>query len=287
MEFRFLLFEDILIHTMLLFFLLSSGNSPLHAALKYGCPYETISVFNEEARDNFLNAYIEKDDKGDIPLHSALKKKRIDPKIILSLIEVAPYTGGIQTQDGKMPIKLATKAKLDEKIIESILASDLPVELGKTRTKEFSENNIVYRDHGHSWWHVAIECKATYVSMLTNFLSKNATLSQIIALALSVGPDNTTSTKIVACKDLRTMFKNLVRFLDRYEILIDTMPSSDGTIQDFAAIDHGDPKEVFASSSSNSTLEVKSCKSPLLSDGYTAIMGDKRRDTTECETEVR
>ena len=45
-------------------------------------------------------------------------KKDIDPLILLSLIHAAPFTGGMPTPTGEMPIALATKHDMNNKIID-------------------------------------------------------------------------------------------------------------------------------------------------------------------------
>jgi len=250
------------------------GHSPLHGAIRNGTKYECIQAFNDIARDSFLPAYTQEDEIGCLPLHTALLKKDIDPLIVLSLIHAAPFTGGMPTPTGEMPIALATKYDMNYKIIKSLLASDLPIELGNRQGTTSGMGSLVERDHGYSWWHVAVECRGKYVDAIYSLLAEKANFIQIIALARSTGPDNKTLTIHAASASLEASIRNLLRFFYRYELLANRLPVVSSEIQSFSAIDHGEELE---------TLKVTG---PWLQDGFTSMEGCKGREASENAHEV-
>jgi len=252
----------------------NKGHSPLHSAIRDGTRYECIQAFNDIARDSFIAVYTKEDENGYLPLHTALFKKDIDPLILLSLIHAAPFTGGMPSPTGEMPIVVATKYDMSTKIIQSLLASDLPIELGNRRGTTSGMGTLVERDHGYSWWHVAVECRGKYVDAIYSFLSEKASFIQIIALARSIGPDNKTLTIHAASASLEASIRHLLRFFYRYELSANRLPVVSSEVQSFSAIDHGEELE---------TLKVTG---PWLQDGFTSIEGYKGREASENAHEV-
>ena len=218
-------------------------------------------------RDTFLTAYIQETDEGYLPLHSALTEDIPDSMLILSLIEAAPYAGGVPIPNGEMPITIATKRKMDPEIIKALLASDLPIELGNKKGNSSGMGIIVEREHGHSWWHVAVECKRKYVDVIRSLLTDYASFIQVVALARCLGPDGTTMTIQAASKSLKAAFQNMLRFYYRYEISTTKLPIFSNEVQSFPALDHGEELE---------KLEVKG---PWLHSGYAAVNENNRNRT--------
>ena len=252
---------------------LSKGNSPLHCAILNGTNYEAINLFNKKVRDSHLHAYIKENEQGHIPLHLSLTAKKVDPLIILSLIKAAPFTAGMPTPGGDMPVSLATKASMKPEIVKLLLASDLPIELGNKNGRA-GMGAIVEREHGHSWWHVAVECQSRYVDVVTSLLSSHATFVQIVALVRCLGPDGKTSTIDAISASLEAGLRNLLRFYHRYEISMTRMPVCSNEIQSFAAKDHGQE------------LEKMKVTGPWLNGGFTTIEEDDRKmkaDNNACE----
>lgn len=224
--------------------------------------------------------------------------------MIYAILSEAPFTASTPNGKGIMPIKLATKLRLPDNFIRQILARDVPIEIGngssnqdkgglKPTNKSFlnkssersrdSRSNpfygrapgvakhIVGRSHHHSWWHVLVECEDRYINMIYSFLSEEATHSQIVTLARIIGPDG--KSILISCMSSigRIMFHSLLRFYDRYEILLSSnekefhsSKSMDG-LQIFHAIDHGpsSPKvtdDLFASLLENIGTSSKAVK---------------------------
>jgi hypothetical protein len=224
-------------------------------------------------RDSNLSAYMKENEQGYIPLHLALTTSRVEPLIILSLIKAAPFTAGMATPGGDMPVALATKSNMKPEIVKLLLASDLPIELGNKNGKA-GMGAIVEREHGHSWWHVAVECQSRYVDVITSLLSDHATFVQIVALARCLGPDKKTLTIDVTSAPLEAGLKNLLRFYHRYEISMARMPVCSNEIQSFAARDHGEE------------LEKMKVTGPWLNNGFTTIEEDdhkRKADNKACE----
>lgn len=245
----------------------------MHCAILYGTKYDAIDLFNKEIRESFLSTYMKENEEGNIPLHLALTKANVDPLIILSLIQSAPFSAGKSTPKGVMPVALATKANMKPEIIKLLLASDLPIELG-SKNGEAGMGVIVEREHGHSWWHVAVECHSRYVDVITSLLSDHATFVQIVALQNSLGPDGKTRIVDAISDSLESGIRNLLRFYYRYEISMRTMPICSNEIQSFAASDHGED------------LEKMKVTGPWLNTGFTTIEGDDRKmraDNKACE----
>ena len=191
--------------------------------------------------------------------------KTINPLTVLSLIKAAPFASGTPTPNGEMPIALATKAELKPEIIKTLLATDMPIEIG-TKRGNSSMGAIVERQHGHSWWHVAVDKKNKYTDVVTSLLTDFATYVQIVALARSVGPDKKTMTIDAASPALIDAVKNMLRFYYRYEISMSSMPITTNEIQSFPALDHGEELE---------TLKVTG---PWLKSGFTKVRENPRQN---------
>ena len=240
------------------------GNTPLHTAIMGGTSYQAIELFNRIVRETELSAYTKENDQRYLPLHLALMMKKVNPLVVLSLIKAAPFTAGVPTPSGDMPIHLATKAALKPEIIKTLLAADMPIELG-TKAGNLSMGTIVHREHGHSWWHVAVDKRSKYVDVVTSLLADFATYIQIVALARSVGPDKKTVTIDAASAPLVDAFTNLLRFYYRYEISTLKMPLCTDENQSFPAFDHGEDLERFK------------VAGPWLKSGFTKIREDSRQ----------
>lgn len=249
------------------------GNSPLHLAILSGTKYDAINLFNKEIHDSNLSAYMKQNGQGYTPLHLALTTSNVDPLIIISLIKSAPSSARMPTAGGDIPVALATKASMKPEIVKLLLAADMPIELGDQNGKA-EMGAIVERDHGHSWWHVAVQCKSKYVDVITSLLSYHATFVQIITLARCLGPDGKTRTIDVISAPLLAGLRNLLRFHHRYELTVSDMPLCSNGIQSFGARDHGEE------------LERKKITGPWLNNGFTTVeSGDQNMnaDITSCE----
>lgn len=209
-----------------------TGNSPLHSAIKYCAPYEAISTFREEldGDEGFLSPYLTKDRHGNLPLHCALKLLTVDSRIISLLLNAAPFTGGCENAQGEMPVQNASSANLPPDIVIDLLKTDMPIEMGN------KNGHVVEREHGHSWWHVAIQCKDRFSEGISELLEK-ATYAELVGLAQSTGPDGKTLTIDAAPTELKTIFHDKLRFLDRYDISTDVAPYFDNNLQIFFATD--------------------------------------------------
>lgn len=236
----------------------NKGNTPLHAAILSGTGYQAIELFNRFVREMEIGAYTKENEQRYLPLHLALRTKKINPLVVLSLLKSAPFVAGVPTPSGDMPIHLATKAQLKPEIIKTILAADLPIELGSNKGNT-SMGVIVHREHGNSWWHVAVEMRSEYVDVVTSLLTDFATYIQIIALARSVGPDKKTVTIDAVSPPLKDAFRNLLRFYYRYEISTLKMPICSNETQSFPAFDHGED------------IEKLKVTGPWLKSGFTKI----------------
>ena len=216
---------------------------------------------------------MKENEQGYVPLHLALTTPKVDPLVIISLIKAAPFSASMPTPGGGMPVALATKANMKPEIVKLLLASDMPIELGNKNGKA-GMGEIVEREHGHSWWHVAVQCQSKHVDVVTSLLSDHATFVQIIALARCLGPDGKTRTIDVVSAPLEAGLRNLLRFYHRYELSMSRMPVCSNEMQSFAARDHGEE------------LEIKKVTGPWLNTGFTSIGEDDRKtkaDNSSCE----
>eukprot|EP00587_Corethron_hystrix_P001101 CAMPEP_0113297770 /NCGR_PEP_ID=MMETSP0010_2-20120614/492_1 /TAXON_ID=216773 ORGANISM="Corethron hystrix, Strain 308" /NCGR_SAMPLE_ID=MMETSP0010_2 /ASSEMBLY_ACC=CAM_ASM_000155 /LENGTH=934 /DNA_ID=CAMNT_0000150711 /DNA_START=211 /DNA_END=3012 /DNA_ORIENTATION=- /assembly_acc=CAM_ASM_000155 len=205
------------------------GNSPIHLAIKARTSLDVIAAFHD-ADESFIRSFLQPDNIGNLPIHSALKKD-IDPQLIMLIINAAPFSGAVASCTSVMPICLATKHRFPEEVITALLEVDMPIELSM-------KNDVVKRQHGHSWWHIVVECHDRYLKTIKDVISK-ATSSQVVALARSLGPDNVTRIADVASPAAKELFSGHLRFFSRYEILTtDSYENEDG-VETFKAIDYG------------------------------------------------
>jgi len=205
------------------------GNSPIHLAIKAKTSLDIIAAFHD-ADESFIRSFLQPDNMGNLPIHSALKKD-IDPQLVMLIVNAAPFSGGVASCTSVMPICLATKHRFPEEVITALLEVDMPIELSM-------KNDVVKRQHGHSWWHVVIECHDRYIKTTENVIAQ-ATSSQVVALARSLGPDNSTRIADVASPAVKALFSKHLRFFSRYEILTtDSYDNEDG-VETYRAFDYG------------------------------------------------
>ena len=129
-----------------------------------------------------------------------------------------------------MPVQLATAVDLPTNLVIDLLKMDMPITIGNQC------RSIAERQHGHSWWHVAIHAndKGKFISGISDLLEK-ATLSELIWLARSVGPDGKTQTIDAASPELKTVFQAKLRFLGRYDISTRHLPYLRNGVQTYSA----------------------------------------------------
>ena len=246
----------------------SEGDTPLLVAIKNGASASVIRSFGLLSDGSISSGlFIQRDSKNNNPLHVALIQRpypNID--VVNTILDLAPFTASTPDGEGIMPIKRATKLRLPPHIIRKMLACDMPIELGVNishRGTNIQRNrdvmttprglrksgtvtkHIVGRSHHHSWWHIVVECEDTYIDMVKSFLSEEATHFQIISLARQVGPNG--YSIVINCVNDKCllMFHSLLRFYDRYEILLSINASNvicddvDDGVQRYIAYDHG------------------------------------------------
>jgi hypothetical protein len=131
-----------------------------------------------------------------------------------------------------------------------MLARDMPIQIGTAidsdgKSASGLARHVVGRSHHHSWWHILIECYDKYLDLVKSFLSEEATHAQIVTLARQVGPDGVSILINCVSDKCRLVFHALLRFYDRYEILLSSKDAKvkpdeiiDG-VQTFLALDHG------------------------------------------------
>lgn len=146
--------------------------------------------------------------------------------------------------------RYAIANNLPEDIIKKMLAADMPIQLGNnTDSKRASvesssqglARHVVGRSHHNSWWYILMETGDKYLSMIKTFLSEEATHAQILTLAGHIGPDGATILINCVSDKYREIFHELLRFYDRYEILL-ASKEADGFlhgVQSYVALDHG------------------------------------------------
>lgn len=218
-----------------------TGNTPLHSAIKYGASYDgivkhgasyaAIATFRDELKyeESLISPFHTKNRDGDLPLHSALHLPGIDPSIITLLLDAAPFAATRKDGRGKMPVELATAANLPVSLVIGFLTLDMPIVIG-------NEGCIAKRQHGHSWWHVAIHSNSDgKFSAGISVLLGEATPEELIWLARSVGPDGKTQTIDAASEALKAVFKEKLCFLDRYDISINHLPYLRNGVQVYSA----------------------------------------------------
>ena len=233
------------------------SDPPLFVAIRSRAVVDVIRMFasTDEGTIGPTRLFAQRDGNSNNPLHVALRMTpAVDPAILRTIISLAPFTASTPDRTGKMPIRYATDQGLPEDIIRQMLARDMPIEIGtdinsdkQTSGKSVSglARHVVGRSHHHSWWHILIDCDDEYLSMVQSFLSKEATHAQIITLARQVGPDGISTLINCVSDNCRMLFHTLLRFYDRYEILLSSKYNSvkpdeliDG-IETFLALDHG------------------------------------------------
>lgn len=112
-----------------------------------------------------------------------------------------------------------------------------------------------------------------YVNMVKSFLSEEATHAQIVTLARQIGPDGNSILYNCVSNKCRLMFHELLRFYDKYEILLSTKDATvkpeeviDG-VQTFLALDHGlstaIPSENYFTELDDSSSNLTSATSSL------------------------
>ena len=256
------------------------GDSPLHIAIKSRAPHTAIAMFTSfDPVSSPARLFVQRDENNDTPLQIALRLKDPPPSsdMISVILSTAPFTASTPDEFGVMPIRHATRLKMANCIIKTMLAQDMPIELGLVKdsstinqtdvsnrspkasfgdldknivassqdTKVGQAIHIVERPHHHSWWHVAYECEDTYLSAIFDFLSEKATHQQIITLSRQVGPDGKQVLIEEVSDKCRFIFSKLLRFYDRYEILLNPLSSEvtnqsvGSDVQVFHALDYG------------------------------------------------
>ena len=154
----------------------------------------------------------------------------VDPRIIHLLLDAAPFAGTVKDSKGKMPVQSATAIDLPTNLVVDLLKLDMPISIGN---KVGSMNE---RQHGHSWWHIAIlsDDDGKFLGGISGLLD-GATLAELIGLARSVGPDGKTLTIDAASDDLKSVFREKLRFLERYDVSTSHLPYERNGVQTYSA----------------------------------------------------
>uniref|UniRef100_A0A7S1G3W0 Protein kinase domain-containing protein n=1 Tax=Corethron hystrix TaxID=216773 RepID=A0A7S1G3W0_9STRA len=210
------------------------GSSPLHLAIKSKGSPQIITAFQAKAD---IKLFLQPNGDGDLPLHVALTTSDVSPISISSIVKAAEFAGGVPTSTGAMPVALAVKQDMPNHTIKAIMLADMPIDIG-TRLQAGNEH-VVRRQHGHSWWHVVVENGKKYEKIVEEIFSKHATKSQIIALARTLGPNESGKVIDNACHDIKVLFQKHLRFYSRYELSTAVPPRCTNTVEVFHAIDHG------------------------------------------------
>jgi len=241
----------------------NKGDSPLYVALKNDPTPDLIRCFAQSKNSKSSHLFIQRDGQNNNALHIALQAKYPNLELIQTILEIAPFTAASPNSVGIMPIRDAVKRRLDTEVTRTMLARDMPIEIGtkkyttvtplkykmssslKNRSNRSTAGRIVGRSHHHSWWYILVDCKDYYIDMVFKLLSEEATHFQIVALARQIGPDGKSIVINCVSDKCRLMFHALLKFYDRYEILLSTIEMRlcyddriDG-IQTFLALDHG------------------------------------------------
>ena len=129
-----------------------------------------------------------------------------------------------------MPVQLATAVDLPTNLVMDLLTIDMPIAIGN------KGRSIAERQHGHSWWHVAIHSndEGKFAGGISVLLEKG-TLEELIWMARSVGPDGKTPTIAAASEELKAVFKEKLRFLGRYDVLTNHLPYLRNGVQTYSA----------------------------------------------------
>uniref|UniRef100_A0A7S1FUX9 Protein kinase domain-containing protein n=2 Tax=Corethron hystrix TaxID=216773 RepID=A0A7S1FUX9_9STRA len=204
------------------------GDSPIHLAIKARAKLGVIAAFHD-ADQTFFDSFLIPDSKGTLPLHTALQVK-IDKGFLLLIIKAAPAAGRIPNCNGEMPIVTATANNYPDDVIQKILEVDMPIDLSQRL-------DIVERDHGHSWWHVVINCNDRYLAVIQDMIKK-PTLRQLVSLLQCPGPEEGTivgSSMSPVCGEI---FKGQLRKFGKYEIF-DVFDSNSREITTYKAHEFG------------------------------------------------
>jgi len=243
------------------------GDTPLIVAIRNGASGSVIRSFGQLSDGSISSSlFIQRDARNNNPLHVALiHRPHPNVDVVNAILDIAPFTASTPDGEGIMPIRRATKFRLPPYIIRKMLSRDMPIELGVSgsnhgldiqgnrdvtiptslRKSRTVANHVVGRAHHHSWWHVIVECENNYIDMVSSFLSEEATHFQIMSLVRQVGPNG--YSIVINCVNDKCllMFHSLLRFYDRYEILLSTDASNiacdddaDG-VQRYVVFDHG------------------------------------------------
>ena len=266
------------------------GDPPLFVAIKSGASLEAIRCFAESKEGGSSRLFIQRDSGNNNALHVALSHSKYpEVDLISKILDIAPFTASSPDSHGIMPIKRATQLRLGIELIRKMLARDMPIEMGVDRNESMTSfgykknkgaeqqnhqtgaglaRHVVGRSHHHSWWFILVECKDFYIDMVHTLLCEEATHFQIVSLARQVGPDGKLVVINCVSDRCRLMFHSLLRFYDRYEVLLSTNESKvrcddivDG-VQTFLALDHGpmpstyDAKDSKTAHSSNAVKVV-------------------------------
>ncbi len=265
-----------------------NGDPPLFGAIKSGASNEVIKLFaGADESSNSSRFFIQRDRNNNNPLHAALLQGSYpNVDLLHTILDVAPFTASSPDSHGVMPIVRATQVRLEESLIKKILARDMPIEIGidegelipfgddtgKKQSNSIRRNgpnfarHVVGRTHHHSWWFILVECQDYYCNVVERFLSKEATHFQIVSLARQVGPDGKSILINCVSDRCRLMFHSLLRFYDRYEILLSTNETKvrcddivDG-VQTFLALDHGPMPSSFDAKNPSTMLSTNAVK---------------------------
>lgn len=183
------------------------GNSPIHLAIKASANVGIITAFHD-ADQSFFECFLRPDSKGNLPLHTAFAAE-LSPDFVAMLVKASPAAGRISDGNGIMPIVTATLNDYPVDLIKRLLEVDMPFDVSQ-------KLDIIVREHGHSWWHVLVNCDDRYLQLVNEILSK-ASLRQVIALSQCVGPDGVRANNKMS-KECGEVFKHYLRKFGKYEI---------------------------------------------------------------------
>lgn len=200
--------------------------------LRLIAPHAAFVTFRDELKEeeSFISPFLTKNRSGDLPLHSALHLLVVDPRIVYILLDAAPFAGTVKDSRGKMPVQSATAIDLPTNLVIDLLKMDMPIAFGK-KTGSVNE-----RQHGHSWWHVAILSNddGKFSTGISGLL-EGATLAELIGLARSAGRDGKTLTIEAASDELKAVFQEKLHFLGRYDVSTRHLPYVRNGIQTYSA----------------------------------------------------
>uniref|UniRef100_A0A7S1BXE3 Protein kinase domain-containing protein n=1 Tax=Corethron hystrix TaxID=216773 RepID=A0A7S1BXE3_9STRA len=96
---------------------------------------------------------------------------------------------------------------------------------------------FIKRQQGHSWWHITVECNDKYYDVVESVLSTMTNQPQIIALARTLGPDGKTRVIEAISPTCAGIFRKLLRFCDRYELMMGKPSYAENDVQVFHAVE--------------------------------------------------